>query len=233
MKNLLLATLLFAAAVTKSQPVVQPVSSGDYWTTKEYINRLSELANTTTFPTTINFANGYAAINSFKVNRIIGANEIHWDVGALQNVSDFYLELSHDLKTFERAGLVRLIRKEGGTNYVFRHTTTDENLVYYRLALVSYGIVMAYTPAIQMLDEEYTTKVFPTLVKGSTFYIQTAQQFDKLQVINSANQSVYEKGLDKQSGTITIGLPSLPAGIYFVRLLAMNKHQHVQRIMVE
>jgi hypothetical protein len=233
MKNVILCTLLLTATIVNAQPIVQPVSSGDYWNIDDYRTRLPELANNSTFPTTINFPNGYVGISSFKANRIIGVNEIHWNIGAVQNVGDFHVEFSWDLITFERAGIVQLARTEGGTGYVFRHTFIDNALVYYRLAMARNGVVLAYTPAIQLLDEEHTTKVFPTIVRGSTFHIQTAQPYEKLQVINSANVSVYEKGINNQTGTITIGLPSLPAGIYFVRLLSTNKPQYVERILVE
>jgi hypothetical protein len=151
----------------------------------------------------------------------------------MENLSDFYVEFSRDLRTFERAGIVQLARTEGGTGYVFRHNFIDNNLVYYRLAVVRSGTVVAYTPAVQVLDEEHTTKVFPNPLKGSTFYIQTGQPYEKLQVINSANVTVYEKGINGVTGTITIGLPSLPTGIYFVRLLNTAKPQHIERILIE
>jgi hypothetical protein len=233
MKKVIFSTLLLTAILANSQPVVQPVSSGDYWTTAEYKSRLGELANNTTLSTTINFPNGYIGISSFKANRIVGVNEIHWNIGAVQNVDDFYIEFSRDLRTFDRAGVVHLARTEGRTGYVFRHTFIDNALIYYRLAIISGGVAVAYTPAIQLLDEEHTTKVFPTIVRGSTVYIQTAQAYEKLQVINSANVSMYEKGINNQTGTLTIGLPSLPAGIYFVRLLSTNKPQFVERVLVE
>jgi hypothetical protein len=126
-----------------------------------------------------------------------------------------------------------LLRTEPASDYVFRHHFTDRNLVYYRLAFVRDGQVLAYSPAVQVLDEESRTKIFPTLVKGSTFYIQTGQPYEKLEVLNSSSQSVYEKGLGNQTGTITVGLPALQRGIYFVRLLSDRAPQHVQRILVQ
>lgn len=234
MKNVLLVKLLLATTILKAQPIVQPVSSGDYWTTDEYQSRLPELVNKTTFPATVNFTNGYAGINSLEVNRLVGANEIIWNVGTVQNVSDFVIEWSRDLKTFERAGIVQLARTDNGNRYVFKHLFDDNKLVYYRIGFVSGGQVLAYTKAVQVLDEEFTTKIFPTIVKGSTFYIQSGKAFEKVQVVNSSGQSMYEKGLDGTTGTITIVLPSsLQKGIYFVRLLSANQPQHVQRIMVE
>lgn len=226
-------TLLIAAFAARSQTIIQPVSSGNYWQIDDYQRRLPELATENTFPQTISFANGSIGVSNVKANRIVGANEIYWTIAGAQNVTDFYVEYSRDMHNFERAGQVQLARADNGTDYVFRHVFTDERLVYYRLALVRNGQVLAYTPAVQLLDEEFRTKVFPTVVKGSTFYIQAGQPYERLQVVNSSAQTVYEKGMDNQTGTITIGLPSLPKGIYFVRLLSGGAPQHVQRIFVD
>lgn len=232
MKNVLFFSLLLAGTALQAQPIVQPVATGDYWQIDDYKQRLPELANQNTFPRTITFSNGYAGVSNVKANRIIGANELHWTLSGAQNVSDLYIEFSRDLRTFERAGIVQLLRTDFGNKYVFRHPFYDQGLVYYRLALVRDGQILAYTPAVQILEEEARTKVFPTLVQGSTFYVETGTPYEKLEVLNASSQSVYQKGLGNQTGTITVGLPSLPKGIYFVRLLSDKAPQHVQRIMV-
>ena len=233
MKNLLLFKLLLTATIASSQTIVQPISSGDYWQIDEYQNRLPELANKTTFPATINFSNGYAGVSSFHANKLIGANEVVWNIGTAQNVSNFVVEWSRDLRTFERAAIVQLMRTESGTRYVFRHIFENSPLVYYRLGIVTGANTIAYTPAVQVSDEEHSTKIFPTVVKGSSFYIQTGKAYEKLQVLNTGNQPVYEKGINGQTGTITIGLPSLSKGIYFVRLVSANQPQYVEKILVE
>jgi hypothetical protein len=232
MKNVLLLKLLLTATLAYTQPSVQPVSSGDYWRIDEYQNRLPELAIKTTFPATINFTNGYIGIQDFYVNRGNYENEIVWHIGTAQNVANFVIEWSRDLRTFERAGVVRLEKVNGG-RYVFKHNFNEEQLVYYRIGIVSGANTIAYTPAVQVLDNEYTVKVYPTIVKGSMFNIQTGSPYEKLVVLNSASQTVYEKGIEGLTGTINIGLPSLlPKGIYFVRLLSDRKPDHVQRIMI-
>ena len=233
MKKVMIFTFLVAAFAARSQTIIQPVSSGNYWQIDDYQRRLPELANDNTFPASISFPNGSIGVANVKANRIIGANEISWSIAGAQNVTDFYVEYSRDMRNFERAGIVNLVRAENGTDYTFRHQFTDRNLVYYRLAFVRNGQVLAYSPAVQLLDEEYRTKIFPTVVTGSTFYVQTAHPYERLQVVNSGSQTVYEKGLDNQTGTVTVGLPSLPSGVYFVRLLSRNAPQHMQRIVVD
>lgn len=233
MKNvMLLIVLLTGFAVQAQFPIVQPLATGDYWEIEDYRRRLPELANQNSFPRTVSFANGYAGIANIKANRIIGANEIYWTISGAQNVSDFRIEYSRDMRTFEPAGIVHLLRTEPASDYVFRHHFYDKSPVYYRLAFVRDGQVLAYTPAVQLLDAENQTKVFPTVVKGSTFYIQTGLPYETLEVLNSASQSVFLKGLGGQTGTITVGLPPLGKGIYFVRLYSNKAPQHVQRIMV-
>ena len=225
--------LLLATAFANAQPIVQPIASGDYWQLDEYQARLPELAAKTTFPATISFTNGSVGINNFYVNRQLGQNEIVWNVGVASNVANYVVEFSRDLRTFERAGIVNLERVEGG-RYVYKHLINDRNLIYYRIGIVTGANTIAYTPAVQVLDDEFSVKIYPTIVKGSTFYIETGQAFEKLQVVNSNSQAVYEKGINGQTGTITVGLTStLPKGIYFVRLLSTNRPQHVERILVE
>ncbi len=236
MKNVLLLKLFLFATLAQSQTIIQPISSGDYWTTDQFKTRLPELANNTTFPATISFPNGSFEMRSFTANRLTGANEIIFTTAATKNVTDYIIEWSRDLKTFQQATILHLKSADvegGAARYVFQHSFNDNQLVYYRVGVLSACKVIAYTPSVQVLDEEHSTKIFPTLVKGSTFYIQTGSAYEKLQVINSANMPVYEKGISGQTGTITIGLPSLSTGIYFVRLLAVNKPQHVEKIMVE
>jgi hypothetical protein len=231
MKKTILLQLLLVAAIVNAQPIVQPISSGDYWQIDQWASQLPRLATKTTFPLTVQFTNGYIGITNLYANRLVGENEIVWNIGAWNNATNFVVEWSRDAQNFERAAIVHLESANGG-RYVFRHRFEDNRLVYYRIGIVTGANTIAYSPAVQVLDEEHTTKIFPTAVKGSTFYVQTGQAFEKLQVVNSAGQAVYEKGISGQTGTITIGLPPLNTGIYFVRLLSADRPQHVQRIVV-
>ncbi|GAA4741161.1 T9SS type A sorting domain-containing protein [Flavisolibacter ginsenosidimutans] len=231
MKKTILIPFLLAAAIVNAQPIVQPISSGDYWQIDQWAAQMPRLATKTTFPLTVQFTNGYIGINNLSANRLVGENEIVWNIGAWNNAANFVVEWSRDAQTFQQAGVVHLESVNGG-RYVFRHRFEDNRLVYYRIGIVTGANTIAYSPAVQVAEEEYTTKIFPTEVKGSTFYIQTGQAFEKLQVVNSAGQAVYEKGISGQTGTITIGLPPLNTGVYFVRLLSGDRPQHVQRIVV-
>lgn len=233
MKKVMFFAGLLMAYMAPAQPVVQPLGSGDYWKIDDYQTRLPELANAQTFPRTIRFANGSIGVSNLWVNRTAGTNEIYWSVAGAENVTGFSVEFSRDLQHFEPAGRVQLAYAEEGKDYVFRHIFSDNRLVYYRLALLRNGQVLAYTPAVQVAEEASRTKIFPTVVQGSTFYVQTAFAYDRLQVVNSSSQTVYEKAIDSRTGTLTIGLPALPRGVYFVRLLSAKAPQQVQRILID
>ena len=232
MKKVILLPLLISVALVNAQPIVQPVASGDYWQIDDYAARLPKLAVKATFPLTVQFTNGYIGINDLYANRLVGENEIVWNIGTWSNATNFAVEWSRDGQTFERAGIVHLESANSG-RYVFRHRFDDSKLIYYRIGIVTGANTITYSPAVQIADDEYTTKVYPTEVKSSTFYIQTAQAFEKMQVVNSSGQTIYEKGIIGQTGTITVGLPAnVQTGIYFVRLLSAGNRQHVQRIVV-
>lgn len=232
MKKWMLSPFLLAAAFANAQPVVQPLASGDYWTLDAYASRLPALAAKTTFPLTVGFTNGYIGISNLTASRLVGENEVAWTLGTMQNAKQVVVQWSRDAQTFEQATVIHL-ESTANNRFVFRHRLDDNRLVYYRLGIVTGAGTIAYTPAVQVLDEEYTTKIYPTEVRGSTVYVQTGRAFEKLQVVNSGGQSVFEKGIKGQTGTLTVGLPALQKGIYFVRLLAANTPQHVQRILVQ
>ena len=153
MKKVLLIQLLLSASIINAQPVVQPIASGDYWQIDQFQSRLPELATKTSFPATIQFTNGYAGINNLYVNKQIGSNEIVWQLGAAKNVAGFVIEWSRDLKNFERAGVVQVVQANED-RFVFRHRFENSPLVYYRVGIVTNARTVAYTPAVQVFDED-------------------------------------------------------------------------------
>lgn len=236
MKNVCLPVLLVLSLFASAQPMVQPLASGDYWRIEEYNQKLREFVNTRTYnsPAVMKFPSGSVGISDMKATRLTGVNEINWLASPGTNVSRFFVEYSRNNSEFEQAGEVYLTRTEDGSRYVFRHPFNDNSLVYYRIAVLNKnGNVVAYSPVVQLADEEFSTKIFPTVVKGGTFHVQSGEPYELLQVTSSDGKVVYQKGLDHSTGTLTIGLPNLPTGAYFVRLVSAKRPQFVQKIFVE
>ncbi len=235
MKNLFILSIFITAAAA-AQPIVQPLSSGDYWRLEEYNRKLREFANTRTLDPSVNvqFPASSISFGNMKATRLTGENEIAWEARSVTNGARLFVEYSRNKEDFERAGEVYLQRAEDGNRYVFRHPFNDSRLVYYRVAVInSRGRVVAYSPIVQLSDAEFSTRIFPTVIKGSTFHVQAAEPYELLQVVASDSKVVFQKPLDKVTGTINIGLPILPSGIYFVRLTSADRPQFVQKVFVE
>jgi hypothetical protein len=239
MENFFFLPILVLALSSSAQQWVQPLASGDYSRIEEWNRKLREFANTRVFnePTErITFPSGSVAIHDLEATRTTGVNEVSWAASPGTNVSMFFVEYSRDNINFERVGDVGQYRTENGNRYVYKHPFNDNSLVYYRVAVVNKnGMVAAFSPSVQLADAEYRTRIFPTVVQNSQFHVQIGQDqpYEKLQVTNSLGQSVYEKGIHDVTGTITIGLPSLPAGTYFVRLLSDKRQPEIQKIMIQ
>jgi hypothetical protein len=236
MKNLFILAGLISFCIAGAQPIVQPLASGDYWRIEEYNQKLREFANTRTLDPTarLNFPSGSVGIADIRATRLTGVNEINWVASTGTNVSMFYVEYSRNNHDWERAGQVTLFRTEDGNRYVFRHPFNDNNLVYYRIAVVNKNnSVVAYSPAVQLADEEFSTKIFPTVVRGKIFHVQAGEPYESLQVTSSDGKLVFVKPLDGATGTLTIGLPNLAPGVYFARLTSSKRPQFVQKIFVE
>lgn len=235
MKNVIILSAMFICGAANAQPnVIQPTASGDYWRIDEYNAKLREFANQSRrYPAAVVFPSGSIGIVDLKATRQIGANEIAWTAGEFNNISRFYIEYSRDDRNWEQAGEVYL-KSVNGDRYVFDHTFNDNRLVYYRIAVVdNNGRVITYTPSVQLRDEEYSTKVYPTAVRGGTFNVYIARPYEKLEVVNTSGQAVYEKGIENVTGNITVALPNVPMGVYFVQLQSRRQPQYVQKIVVE
>lgn len=238
MKRVMFTTVLAASLVgAMAQPSVQSLATGDYWRIQEYNRKLQEFANEKVFRApvrNVEFPSGSATVISPDATRYSGINEVTWETGPHTNVSAFVVEFSHNNQDFIRAGLVGLHQTDDGNRYAFRHRLYDEDLVYYRIGLVNtHGVITAYTPSVQLRDEAQRTRVYPTVVRTGNLFVQTGVPYERMQVLNSNSQVVYDKALGDNTGTLEFTLPQLPAGIYFVRLLSDKQYPHVQKIMVQ
>jgi hypothetical protein len=235
MKNQLLFLSIFVSVVAGAQPIVQPLSSGDYWRVEEYNQKLREFAyNNARISPIITYQEASEPVQAIRVTRVNGVNEVEWPAVAIKGVLRYVIEYSRDNHTYEPAGEVYYGRTFDGDKYLFKHPIFDSRQLWYRVGIVNLNNnVVAYSPPALMTEEEFTTKVFPTAVKGNTFYVQVGHPFEKLQVFNAMDQSVYEEGLHSRTGLVTVVLPTLPKGIYFVRLVSDKQPQFVQRILVQ
>lgn len=237
MKQLISILFISMAFAAGAQPIVQPLASGDYWRIREYNQKLQEFANRTVMEAPavgLRYPSGYAVVADLEAQRQTGFNEISWHAVPVSNISGFLIEYSRNNRDFERAGVVNLYDTKNSQQYVFEHRFYDDRPVYYRIGIIdNNSIVTAFTPGVELRREGFSTKIYPTQVRNHEVFLQTMEPFERLQVLNSAGQAVYEKALGDATGTLHINLPTLAAGIYFIRLVRPDGDPHVQKIFVE
>ncbi|MGV3527804.1 MAG: T9SS type A sorting domain-containing protein [Flavisolibacter sp.] len=237
MKQLFSIIFSTLSIIAVAQPIVQPLASGDYWRIREYNQKLQEFANRTVMEAPavgMRYPSGFAIVADLDAQRKTGYNEISWHDAPVSNVFGYLIEYSRNNHDFEKAGVVNLYDTKNTEQYVFKHRFYDDRPVYYRIGIIdNNGIVVAFTPGVELRSEGLATRIYPTQVRNHEIFVQTAEPFERLQVLNSAGQAVYEKALADATGTLRISLPVVTAGIYFIRLTRPDGDPYVQKVMVE
>jgi hypothetical protein len=61
-------------------------------------------------------------------------------------------------------------------------------------------------------------RIYSTVLQNNTLQLTTNIPLEKLRVINSAGAQVYDNNLGGRQGYISMTLPALPKGMYFVTM---------------
>ncbi len=160
---------------------------------------------------------------SFDVRKLAGENELTWVTGQEQNTARFLVQYSLDGRNFDEAGVVEATRIESGSSYAFRHARSGSESIYYRLAIVDDDGAIAYSNLIQVPGDAATGKIYPTIVRDHRLNIVAPAPASALQVINGNGVIVFQKPLGNFTGTLSVQLPFLPKGVYFVNVLMKSK----------
>ena len=163
-----------------------------------------------------------------------GYNDLKWSTSFEQNTSKFYVEYSKDASLFTRIGSVTATGNAVGSNYNFRHYTTSETDVFYRLAIEDINGSVSYSSVVRIAGiRKNGFQVYPTLVNRGVINIDlNGSVLNSLKIINTNGMLVYKKDIRNASNTITINLPQLAKGIYMVELIG-DRIIQTERIVVQ
>jgi hypothetical protein len=171
-------------------------------------------------------------LTSFSVKHYPSYNELKWVTGFEQGTARFRIEYSTNNTSFQQAGVVAAGRNANGGSYSFRHAIRTTTPLYYRLAVEDDNGSVKYSTVLKVSgDNEAIIKIYPTVVQDGVLNILIPKPEDKLQLINSSGSLVFEKSLKNIEGTTAISLPSLPKGMYVVRITGTE--MKAEKIIVE
>ncbi len=171
-------------------------------------------------------------LTSFTAKRSGGFNELKWTTATEQNTARFIIEFSLNGNSFSSAGAVAASRNETGSAYSFRHNYNSNGTVYYRLAIQDDDGSVKYSTVLRVAGSHDGTRIYPTVVRDRIINLSLEQPAELLRVMNTNGSRVFEKNLNNARGSMTISLPHLNRGIYFVQVHIEGKIK-TEKIIVE
>ncbi len=159
-----------------------------------------------------------------------GYNEITWSSTAEQQLKQYEIEFSSDAIHFQQAGIVAAANSG---SYIFKHITNIPRL-YYRLKPVDLDGQFSYSGVITVASSTAGENIFirPSVISNHVLNVQTDGTVSSLHLINMEGKEVFTRSVANTRGSMSITIPSLPAGQYLVRMQGNGK-QLTQKIFIQ
>jgi hypothetical protein len=152
-------------------------------------------------------------ITRLSAERANGYNEISWTAFRENDVRKYIIEYSTNGVDFQSAGEVI----SGTGSYTFKHHLLDNGPAIYRIKMEQLNNRFFYSPGIVLLGANLSpVKIYPTIVQGNMININASWPVEKINVYSSNGAQVFSKDLNGQSEHISLVLPSLSPGTYWM-----------------
>lgn len=150
-----------------------------------------------------------------------GEYTVSWGTVIETNVRQYDIEYSYDNKDFQRAGIVSANDR---SSYSYNHLTTPRQSIFYRIKIVELNGSFAYSNTINVnqRSEKIEDYVMPTIVRDGVLSIVLNKQYRNLVMFDTGGHEVFIQAVGERVGRLTFTLPALPAGQYFIRLVASD-----------
>lgn len=157
---------------------------------------------------------------SFTGTRQTGYNELEWQITATQNTERFIIEYSGNSIGWQEAGAVTAQSQQGNQVYNFRHYTNITGKLYYRLRIVDNNGSYKYSQVIVInSNDSGSIKIYPTVITDNQLKIVSEKQLTGIRIMDANGRIVMSKPMNRQQGYITVPLPALSSGAYWVQVL--------------
>lgn len=154
-----------------------------------------------------------AAISTFSVVRNNGYNEINWTAIGENQTRKFIVEYSTNCIYYQAAG--EMIVSNG--QYHLNHTTNEIVPLLYRIKGETLNGRAFYSPNFLLAGiESSPVKVYPTVIVGNTMNVRAAFPVQRITVLSTSGQQVFVKDVNGNAEDMSLVLPSLGRGMYYV-----------------
>jgi hypothetical protein len=149
----------------------------------------------------------------FRAARENGYNEIEWGAMSEQDTRKYIVEYSLNGIDYTSAGEL----SAGQNSYHLKHDLKDERPTLYRVKAEQLTGKYFYSAAIFLRGiPTEPVKIYPTIITGNTVNVIADWPVEKISVYSASGAQVMIKEMGGKSESITVTLPSIAKGIYFM-----------------
>jgi len=164
---------------------------------------------------------------SFTLRQANDFNDINWKTASEYNVNHFSIESSTNGINFTEAGKVAPSQQPNGSVYSFRHYSTNEKKLYYRLHTVDNDGTSEYSKVISTILKKDIDpiKLYPPM--GSSMLIELNAPFQYLRIVNMYGQVIHRQVPANGTGILYLNTSNWKKGVYI--LIAENDEARISR----
>ncbi|HMK05827.1 MAG TPA: PQQ-dependent sugar dehydrogenase [Ferruginibacter sp.] len=161
----------------------------------------------------------------FTAKAFTAYNELKWKTTNEMDLSHYEIEYSTNGRDYTYTGKVNALNSSSENNYSFQHPAGTFNKMYYRLKTVEKNGNYTHSHLVWVDSKERTdVKVYPTLVTGNVLKIVSAKPVEQVTFFSAEGKHIFQTKLGNLSGTISVPIPRMQKGIYFVQLKLKDEY---------
>ncbi|HEV7781109.1 MAG TPA: hypothetical protein VGO58_07565 [Chitinophagaceae bacterium] len=158
-------------------------------------------------------------VTSFIAIQNNGYNEIQWSARLEQETRRYIVEYSDDGVHFHSAG--EAVSTTG--NYLLKHQTFTITPLLYRLRIESMEGRSVYSQSILLSGIKIDpVKIYPTIISGNTVNLIADFPVERIAVFAGNGQQVFTKEIGGKMESITVVLPALGKGMYWMHFIGQG-----------
>jgi hypothetical protein len=152
-------------------------------------------------------------IRAFSAVRQNGYNEIRWSAEVENETRKYIVEFTEDGIHYQSAG--ELLTGKG--IYDLKHQTFSMLPLLYRLRVEELNGRFYYTQNIMLEGIKFSpVKLYPTIITGNVINLIAGLPVERITIISGSGQQVFVQEAGGKTDQMTITIPSLARGMYFI-----------------
>jgi len=157
---------------------------------------------------------------------------LSWKTTFEQNLQQFDIEYSDNGLKFEKLIAIAATNKLSGSAYNYTYALATAGKLFYRLKMIDKDGAFQYSNIIRIAANYITQNlVSPNVINDRMLNIQLNEPFNDLILYTTDGRKIFNHHLAGQMGRISVTLPPLLAGVYFIQL-CNNNDRVVQKIVI-